>query len=639
MTDLTEFFGENSPLKAHLPGFQPRAGQAWMAEAVAEAIAGSDRLVVEAGTGTGKTFAYLLPALLSGRKTIISTGTKALQDQLYHRDLPLVGKAVGRPVTTALLKGRANYLCLHRLDQVTEPAAAIADDLSEVNEWRYRTISGDKSELIEVPEDSMVWPLVTSTAENCLGQKCPEYSKCHVAKARKAAQEADLVVVNHHLLLADLAMKEEGFVEFLPGAEAVIIDEAHKIPDLAVQFFGVALGTRELERVLDDLRAATLPFSQGELNRRVDKFQTAIRTLRADAPRKEGRHELGEVIEDIRGALDGLAHAIHDVQTAIAELGDASIEAEKLHEQLLGINERLAVLVSEDSWDGLRWLEINPRSLRLHLTPLDVSSKLNGLIDNGFQSWIFTSATLAVGEDFSHFGSRMGLAGVAGLTFPSPYRLEDNGLIYLPPDLPQPSDPSHTDAMLETVTQLLDMTSGGMFCLFTSHRALNNAKKWFKSNRSVLRKRKLLAQGDAPRDDLLRRFRQFGDAVLLGTGSFWEGVDVRGPALSVVAIDKLPFASPADPLMMARLEFIRREGGNGFMDHQLPLAALSLKQGAGRLLRDETDFGVVVLCDPRITGKRYGSKFLECLAPMPTTSSLNDVAKFLATRERKGAVA
>ncbi len=639
VTSLTEFFGENSPLKAHLPGFQPRAGQAWMAEAVAEAIAGSERLVVEAGTGTGKTFAYLLPALLSGRKTIISTGTKALQDQLYHRDLPLVSKAIGRPVTTALLKGRANYLCLHRLDQVTEPAAAIADDLNEVSEWRYRTVSGDRSELIEVPEDSAVWPLVTSTADNCLGQKCPEYSKCHVAKARKAAQEADLVVVNHHLLLADLAMKEEGFVEFLPGAEAVIIDEAHKLPDLAVQFFGVALGTRELERVLDDLRAATLSFSQGELNRRVDKFQTAIRRLRSDAPRKEGRHALDEVMGDIREALDDLAHAIHDVQAAVAEFGEASIELEKVHEQLLGISERLAMLVSEDSWDGLRWLEINPRSLRLHLTPLDVSSKLNGLIDNGFQSWIFTSATLAVGEDFSNFGSRMGLAGVAGLTFPSPYRLEDNGLIFLPPDLPQPSDPSHTVAMLENVTQLLNMMSGGMFCLFTSHRALNNAKKWFKSNKSVLGKRKLLAQGDAPRDDLLRRFREYGDAVLLGTGSFWEGVDVRGPALSVVAIDKLPFASPADPLMMARLEFIRREGGNGFMDHQLPLAALSLKQGAGRLLRDESDFGVVVLCDPRITSKRYGSKFLECLAPMPTTSSLNDVAKFLAHRERKGAVA
>jgi ATP-dependent DNA helicase DinG len=639
VTDLSEFFGPESPLQQHLPGFQPRAGQAWMAEAVAEAIASAERLVVEAGTGTGKTFAYLLPALLSGRKTIISTGTKALQDQLYHRDLPLVCRVVGRPVTTALLKGRANYLCLHRLEQVTEPAATIVDDLNEVREWRYRTDSGDKAELVEVPEDSAVWPLVTSTADNCLGQQCPEYSKCHVVKARKAAQEADLVVVNHHLLLADLAMKEEGFVEFLPGAEAIIIDEAHQLPDLAVQFFGVTLGSRELERVLEELRAAILPIADREITRRVDGLQTAVRVLRAEAPRKEGRYELGEVIGELRAPLEQLAHAIHDAHTGIAGLGNASLELEKLHEQLVNLAERLALLVSEDAWDGLRWLEVNPRSLRLNLTPLDVSAKLNGLIANGFQAWVFTSATLAVGEDFSHFASRMGLGGVRGLTFPSPYRVQENGLIYLPPGLPQPSDPAHTEALLDNVTRLLDMTDGGMFCLFTSHRALNNAKKWFKSHKSLLGGRKLLVQGDAPRDDLLRRFRKAGDAVLLGTGSFWEGVDVRGPALSVVAIDKLPFASPADPLMMARLEFIRREGGNGFMDHQLPQAALALKQGAGRLLRDDTDYGVVVLCDPRITGKRYGSKFLEVLAPMPATDSLEDVATFFAAHEKKGEVA
>ncbi len=639
VTNLTEFFGKQSPLKDLLPGFTPRAGQGWMAEAVAEAIANSAKLVVEAGTGTGKTFAYLIPALLSGRKTIISTGTKALQDQLYHRDLPLVGKAIGRPVTTALLKGRANYLCLQRLDQVTDPASALVDDLNDVQEWRYRTTSGDKAELIEVPEDSAIWPLVTSTAENCLGQKCPEYAACHVVKARKAAQEADLVVVNHHLLLADLAMKEEGFVEFLPGAEAIILDEAHQIPDLAVQFFGVSLSTRELERLVDEARAATLPFSQPALNRRIDAFQTAIRNLRAEAPRKEGRHELSEIMAELHEPLDSLSHSLHDVQVAVAELGDASIELEKISDQLLGLAERLTVVMNDDSWDGLRWLEVHSRSLRLHLTPLDVSAKLRGLIDNDFQSWIFTSATLAVGEDFSHFGSRMGLAGVSGLTFPSPFSLDQNGLIYLPEDLPQPSDPSHTDAMVEAVTPLLDLTSGGMFCLFTSHRALNNAKKWFKGNRSVLSGRTLLVQGDAPRDDLLRRFRQIGDAVLLGTGSFWEGVDVRGPALSIVAIDKLPFASPADPLMMARLEYLRRQGANGFMEHQLPLAALSLKQGAGRLLRDQTDYGVVVLCDPRITGKRYGRMFLQCLEPMPSTSALNEVSSFLAAHERKGAVA
>jgi len=610
-----------------------------MAEAVAEAIANLDKLVVEAGTGTGKTFAYLLPALLSGRKTIISTGTKALQDQLYHRDLPLIGQAVGRPLASALLKGRSNYLCLERLGQLTDVADSIVDDLNAVREWRYRTDSGDRAELTEVAEDSQVWPLVTSTVDNCLGQKCPEYAGCHVVQARRAAQEADLVVVNHHLLLADLAMKEEGFVEFLPDAEAIILDEAHQIPDLAVQFFGVALGSRELERLVDELRVQTMPFHQAELQRRVDAVHTAIRVLRAEAPRDEGRHQLDEIMSDVRQPIDNLQLALGELNTAIAEISDTSLELEKLHEQLTGAMERLALLASDDAWDGLRWLEVNPRSLRIHLTPLDVSKTLHGLIDNGRQAWIFTSATLAVAEDFSHFVSRMGLVDVSGLTFPSPYAIEQNGLIYLPPDLPQPSDFGHTDAVLESVVPLLKMTRGGMFCLFTSHRALNAAKKWFRSNKRFLGGRKLLAQGSAPRDDLLRRFREAGDAVLLGTGSFWEGVDVRGQALTIVAIDKLPFASPADPLMMARLEFIRREGGNGFTQHQLPQAVLAMKQGVGRLLRDETDYGVIVLCDPRLTSKSYGRMFLKSLEPMSATSKINDVAKFLQMHERKGAVA
>ncbi len=609
-----------------------------MAEAVAEAIAGYGRLIVEAGTGTGKTFAYLLPALLSGRKTIISTGTKALQDQLYHRDLPLIASAVGRPAQTALLKGRANYLCLERLEHA-EGNEAVAADLKAVREWRHRTDAGDRAELTSVGEDSRVWPLVTSTVDNCLGQKCPHYADCHVVRARRAAQEAELVVVNHHLLLADLAMKEAGFVEFLPGAEAIILDEAHQIPDLAVQFFGAALGSREIEALVDDVRVATVPFRQPELQRRIDALQTAVRVLRAEAPRDEGRYQLEEVIGDIRAPLDGLQLAVGELNTALADIADASLELEKLHEQLTGVAERLSLLASEDVWEGLRWIEINPRSLRINLTPLDVSTTLNGLIDNGQQAWVFTSATLAVGEDFSHFASRMGLQDVTGLTFPSPYAVAQNGLVYLPPGLPAPADAGHTAAALEAVAPLLEMTTGGMFCLFTSHRALNNAKKWFRSHKHVLGGRKLLAQGSAPRDDLLRRFRDTGDAVLLGTGSFWEGVDVRGQALTVVMIDKLPFASPADPLMMARLEFIRREGGNGFTQHQVPQAVLAMKQGAGRLLRDQTDYGVIVLCDPRVTSKSYGRMFLDSLQPMPTTSSLDEVAKFLAGHEREGAVA
>ena len=639
MIDLSEFFGESSPLKELLPGFQPRAGQAWMAEAVAEAIAGSGKLIVEAGTGTGKTFAYLLPALLSDRKTIISTGTKALQDQLYHRDLPLIGKAIGRPLATALLKGRANYLCLERLDNVAAVAATLTDDLDAVREWRHRTRTGDKAELTEVAEDSRIWPHVTSTVDNCLGQKCPAYADCHVVKARRNAQEADLVVVNHHLLLADLAMKEAGFVEFLPGAEAIILDEAHQVPDLAVQFFGVALGSRELERLVDETRVAVAPFGQPELERRIDNVQTAVRVLRAEAPREEGRHQLAEVIDQVREPLDGLRLALGELNTALVELANGSLEIEKLHEQLVAAIERLGLLASDDAWDGLRWVEINPRSLRINLTPLDVSSTLNGLIDNGHQAWIFTSATLAVGEDFSHFANRMGLVDARGLTFPSPYPVERNGLVYLPPDLPQPSERGHTDAVLESVVPLLDMTAGGVFCLFTSHRALTAAGKWCRANKRRLGGRKLLVQGSAPRDDLLRRFRDAGDAVLLGTGSFWEGVDVRGRALTVVAIDKLPFASPADPLMMARLEFIRREGGNGFTEHQLPQAVLTLKQGAGRLLRDESDYGVIVLCDPRVTSKSYGRMFLKSLQPMPVTSSVAEVASFLAHREAAGAVA
>ena len=610
-----------------------------MAESVAEAIANLDKIVVEAGTGTGKTFAYLLPALQSGRKTIISTGTKALQDQLYHRDLPLIAKAVGRPVETALLKGRANYLCVHRLDQATDLSPSLLGDLREVREWRHRTLSGDRAELSEVAEDSYIWPHVTSTVDNCLGQKCPEYSNCHVVKARRAAQEADLVVVNHHLLLADLAMKEEGFVEFLPGAEAIILDEAHQIPDLAVQFFGVGLGSRELDRIVDEVRAESISFQQPELQRRIDQLQTAIRVLKAEAPRKEGKHQLADVLPDIRDALHSLRIALGEVQEALLDISDASAELEQLHTQTISVIERLALLSSDETWDGLRWLEINPRSLRLNLTPLDVSATLSGMINNPKQAWVFTSATLAIGDDFSHFLSRMGLAGTTALTFPSPYAVAENGLVYLPPDLPEPSNPLHTGAALEAVAPLLKMTSGGMFCLFTSHRALNNAAQWFKTNKKVLAGRKLFVQGATPRDELLRRFREEGNAVLLGTGSFWEGVDVRGQALSVVAIDKLPFGSPADPLMMARLEYIRREGGNGFSQHQLPQAVLAMKQGAGRLLRDQNDYGVIVLCDPRITSKSYGRTFLKSFDPMPSTRSISDVADFLARHENKKAIA
>lgn len=605
-----------------------------MAEAVAEAIANRDRLIVEAGTGTGKTFAYLWPALKSGCRSIISTGTRALQDQLYHRDLPLISKALGRPVTTALLKGRANYLCVQRLEQARADDFETAEYLDEIRQWRHRTVSGDCAELTEVPEDATLWPQVTSTVDNCLGQQCPQYQQCFVVKARRKAQEADLVVVNHHLLLADLAMKESGFVEFLPGADAIILDEAHQIPDLAAQFFGISLGSRELERMLDECDAATLKYRHPELVRRLDRCRVTIKALRVAAPRKQGRYELAGLLAELQMPLERLRAALMDLRQALDGLADSSVDIETLASQADSASERLAQLSSDESWDGLRWLDVNPRSLRLHLTPLDVSGTMRSLLTAGHQAWIFTSATLAVGDDFSHFASRLGLDDAAGMRFPSPYALERHGLVYTPRGLPAPSDSEHTDAVMQAVVPLLDMTDGGAFCLFTSHRALQAAARWCKSHRRRLKGRPLLVQGTAPRNDLLQRFREHGNAVLLGTGSFWEGVDVRGSALTIVAIDKLPFASPADPLTMARVEFIKRQGGNPFSEHQLPQAALSLKQGAGRLLRDDRDYGVIVLCDPRVRSKSYGRLFLECLQPMPVTDDPAEVQRFLAAHEQ-----
>ena len=598
-----------------------------MAQAIAEAMADLDTLVVEAGTGTGKTFAYLLPALLGGRKTIISTGTKALQDQLYHRDLPLVGRAIGRPVTTALLKGRANYLCLQRLDQLVEPARSLRADVAAIRRWKSRTDTGDRAEMTEVAEDSVIWPLVTSTSENCLGQKCPFHAECHVVRARRAAQEADLVVVNHYLLLADLAMKEVGFVEFLPGAEAIIIDEAHQLPDLAIQFFGLSVGSRELQQLAEESRAATLGRNEPGLNAALDALDTAIRVLRAEAPRERGRHDLRQAEARLATPLSQLRAALDDAAAALIAADDEPA-LEQLQGQLVDASARLALLADDDAWDGLRWLDVGARGLRLNLTPLDVSGNLGPLIGNAGQAWIFTSATLAVGEDFSHFTSRLGIDGAAGVTFPSPFPLAERGLVYLPDGLPAPSDRGHTDALLDATAPLLDVTAGGVFFLFTSYRALNAARDWFAADPARCRQRSILVQGDSPRDDLLRRFRSAGNAILLGTGSFWEGVDVRGAALTAVVIDKLPFTSPADPLLMARLEFLRRRGSNGFMEHQVPQAVIALKQGAGRLLRDHGDYGVVAIGDPRVTGKRYGRFFLDSLAPMPVTTSQADVEAF-----------
>lgn len=638
MQSYGELLGPGGPLAAHIPDYAPRREQQAMADAVGEALENLETLLVEAGTGTGKTLAYLVPAVLCGRKVIISTGTRNLQDQLFNKDLPMMSRALGVPVKLALLKGRANYLCRHRLaleeEQARFEGQETDPDLTTVRKWARDTGSGDIGEVKNVPEGAAVWPKVTSTRDNCLGVECPEYTRCHVVAARRKAQQADIVIINHHLLLADLALKEEGFGELLPGADAVILDEAHQVPDTATQFFGVSLGSGQLIGLAKDVVAEALRIqSLQELERETDKLITEVRearlrfavgTDRIDWSLR--RHELEDMVASLISILDALL-------ARLAELKELSKGMDNCHRRGIDFKERLEFLAGGDEAQGIRWLELRPRGFTLHLTPFDVAQNLRAFVEEGGRAWVFTSATLAVGDDFTHFASRMGLENARAVRLESPFDFRKNALLYLPEKMPLPSAPDVARHVIDKCLPVVQESDGGAFFLFTSHRALEEASRYLKSC-ELHPPRPVLVQGEAPRDELVKRFRELGNGLLLGTSSFWEGVDVRGQALSIVIIDKLPFASPGDPVLRARLEAIRQRGGNPFAEHQLPQAVIALKQGVGRLIRDDKDRGVVVICDPRITTKSYGQVFLAGLPSMPATQSLEEVISFLNAGRR-----
>ncbi len=656
MSDWSEVFGAHGVLARGVAGFAPREAQRRMAEAVDRALAGGRHLAVEAGTGTGKTFAYLVPALYSGRRVVISTGTRNLQDQLYGRDLPMVCTALGRPVRTALLKGRANYLCRHRLNLALEDPDTRTPraDLARVADWAGVTESGDVAEVDGVDERSRVWPLVTSTVDNCLGSDCPSWNGCHVLRARRAAQAADVVVVNHHLLLADLALKEEGFGELLPGFEAVIVDEAHQLPDTAVQFFGVSVSGRAIQNLLRDVRLeAARTVGAAELEGPADRVALASRELRLALGRGTGRRDWPEVGAAVNDALDELAEALEALGEALAPLADASASLGRCHRRTRDLAVRLARIVDaapaagvdpvygEDAGHdpdaaeavpvggGLRWVDVSAWGYTLHLTPFDVSGRLAAAFESLGCTWVFTSATLAVGANFTHFTDRLGLGDIDEQVLASPFDYGAQGLLYLPRGLPQPSSPDYTAAVVDAALPLLVAAGGRAFVLFTSHRALAEARTRFEPH-ARREGFTLLVQGEAPKRELLEHFRSAPRPVLLGTASFWEGVDVRGEALKLVVIDKLPFAAPSDPLLRARIDATRARGGDPFRDVQLPQAVLALKQGVGRLIRDTADTGVVMLCDPRLTGRGYGRVFLQALPPFRHTASPDDAAAFVA---------
>jgi ATP-dependent DNA helicase DinG len=631
MQSIPELLGPEGPLSQHLPGFAPRAEQQAMAQSVADALEQHRLLIAEAGTGTGKTFAYLVPALLCGKKVLISTGTKNLQDQLFHRDLPTVRKALGVSTRVALLKGRANYFCHHRFEMQLgrRLRPAMQDQMARVRAWLGRTTSGDIAELGEIPEDAPVWPMVTSTTDNCLGSDCPAFSDCFVMKARKEAQAADLLVVNHHLFFADMALRDEGFGEVLPGVNAFIFDEAHQLPEVASTFFGTNLSGRQLLDLGRDILVeihAEAPDMESEqpaitaLDKAVRDFRLALGMEARRAPWQSLANS-----SDVVRAANELAYCLERLEGVLEPLAERGKGLERCWRRSLDLKSRLDAFVDEPPPRHIQWFETHKQSFVLHMSPLEVSETFRSYVDSQRSAWIFTSATLAVGDSFSHFARELGIEDARGERWDSPFDFAHQALLYVPTDLPQPNTADYTAAVVEAALPVIRAAGGRTFFLLTSHRALREVAERLDGQIDY----PLLVQGTLPRAELVKQFRELGNAVLVGTSSFWEGVDVRGEALSCVIIDKLPFSSPGEPLLQARLDAMREQGMNPFFDYQVPQAVISLKQGAGRLIRDVHDRGVLMICDPRLFGKPYGRIFRNSLPPMPVTRALAEAEQFL----------
>ena len=639
---LTQIFKQNGALATAITGFSERTQQLEMALAIEAAIKGNKQLLAEAGTGTGKTFAYLVPALLSGGKVIISTGTKNLQDQLFSRDLPNVRDALKVPVTVAMLKGRSNYVCHYHLEAAAQSGRfASREDAKYVHlikNFAENSKTGDKSELTEVPENATIWLNVTSTRDNCLGQDCNFYKECFVMEARKKALAADVVVVNHHLFFADVMLRDEGVTELLPSANTVIFDEAHQLPEVAGLFFGEDISTSQLIELCRDSLTAHLTLAKDcvALGEAIPKLEKACKDFRLVFAYEGSRLPVNKAL-----ALKGFEAAFGDMQAMLKELNkvlESQAARDPMLEKCWQRGEELNAQLSSwfkasnpnpESDNMVRWVEVFTQSVQLHATPLSVAEGFSKQLNAQPRAWIFTSATLAVKSDFSHYIAQMGLHDATTGFWESPFNYDAQALLYAPQNMPDPNSAGYTAAVAAVALPVIQASRGRAFVLCTSLKAMREVhailKDEFGNNGMEY---PLLLQGESTRTELLDRFRAHGNAVLVGSQSFWEGVDVRGEALSVVIIDKLPFAPPDDPVLSARIDKLAADGKNAFMEYQLPYSVITLKQGAGRLIRDETDRGVLVICDPRLITKPYGKRIWQSLPPFRRTKELADVEAF-----------
>jgi ATP-dependent DNA helicase DinG len=644
LPDIDRIFAADGPLARTIPGYRRRDQQMAMAREVRAAIEANRLLVAEAGTGTGKTFAYLAPALLSGGKVIVSTGTKTLQDQLFNRDLPMVRDALGIPVTIALLKGRSNYVCPHHLDRALTGgklnSRAEIVHLHAIARFAKSTASGDKAECSDVPEDSGAWYLATSTRENCLGQECAHVKECFVLAARREALVADVVVVNHHLFFADVMLKDDGMGELLPSCNTIVFDEAHQLPEVAGLFFGESVGTGQLLDLVRDTKLEGIAAAKdyAPLQDAAKALEKAAKDLRL-AFRHEGRLATAQWLQHPQ-AIEALAHLQAMLDEMSRHLESQAGRSEGLANCLRRCGELVLLLrhwqkvgagetASEDEEPPVRWVEVTSYGVSFNLTPLSVAPIFRKQLEGHPRAWIFTSATLAVGNDFTHYREALGLADAATGRWDSPFDYPANALLYCPTGMPDPNHPDYSEAVVEAAWPAISASNGRAFVLCTSLRAMRRIHELIEERiaRAGL-EMPLMMQGQGSKTELLDRFRQLGNAVLVASQSFWEGVDVRGEALSLVVIDKLPFAPPDDPVLAARIDTLKKQGRNAFFEVQLPRAVISMKQGAGRLIRDETDRGVLMVCDPRMVDKPYGRRIWQSLPPMRRTREIAEVAAF-----------